>query len=56
VETITIPADQNVTATYTAARMKDAPHAQAAKDFLAFMTSAQAQAIYHKYGFQPSQP
>jgi molybdate transport system substrate-binding protein len=56
VETVAIPADQNVTATYTAARMKDAPHAQAAKDFLAFMTSAQAQAIYHKYGFQPPQP
>ncbi|HUB90538.1 MAG TPA: substrate-binding domain-containing protein [Dyella sp.] len=56
VETVAIPADQNVTATYTAARMKDAPHAQAAKDFLAFMTSEQAQAIYHKYGFQPPQP
>jgi len=56
VETVAIPAEQNVTATYTAARMKDAPHTQAAKDFLAFMTSAQAQAIYHKYGFQPPQP
>ncbi|WP_164931842.1 substrate-binding domain-containing protein [Dyella sp. M7H15-1] len=55
VETVAIPADQNVMATYTAARMKDAPHAQAAKDFLAFMTSSQAQAIYHKYGFQPPQ-
>ncbi len=56
VETIAIPADQNVTSTYTAARMKDAPHAQAAKDFLAFMTSAEAQGIYRKYGFQPPQP
>jgi molybdate transport system substrate-binding protein len=56
VETIAIPADQNVTATYTAARLKAAPHEQAAKDFLAFMTSADAQAIYHKYGFQPAQP
>lgn len=56
VDTVAIPAEQNVTATYTAARLKDAPHAQAAKDFLAFMTSPQAQAIYHKYGFQPSQP
>lgn len=56
VETITIPADQNVTSTYTAARMKDAPHAQAAKDFLAFMTSTEAQGIYRKYGFQPPQP
>jgi molybdate transport system substrate-binding protein len=56
IETIVIPADQNVTATYTAARLKDAPHEQAAKDFLAFMTSAEAQGIYHKYGFQPAQP
>ena len=56
VETVAIPSDQNVTATYTAARLKDAPHTQAAKDFLAFMTSAEAQAIYHKYGFQPAQP
>jgi ABC-type molybdate transport system substrate-binding protein len=55
VETVAIPADQNVTATYTAARMKDAPHEQAAKDFLAFMASAEAQAIYRKYGFQPPQ-
>jgi molybdate transport system substrate-binding protein len=56
VETVAIPADQNVTATYTAARMKDAPHAEAAKDFLAFMMSTQAQGIYRKYGFQPPQP
>lgn len=56
VETIAIPAEQNVTATYTAARMKEAPHEQAAKDFLAFMESAEAQAIYRKYGFQSPLP
>ena len=53
VETVEIPAAQNVTATYTAARMKDAPHEQAAKDFLAFMQSPAAQAVYRKYGFLP---
>lgn len=52
VETIAIPADQNTIATYTAARMKDAPHPQAAKDFLQFMQTPAAQAIYRKYGFQ----
>jgi len=52
VETIAIPAAQNVVATYTVARMKDAPHEQAAKDFLAFMRSPAAQAVYRKYGFQ----
>ncbi|BFI94536.1 MAG: substrate-binding domain-containing protein [Rhodanobacter sp.] len=53
VETVAIPAAQNAVATYTAARMKAAPHPQAAKDFLAFMQSPAAQAIYRKYGFQP---
>ncbi|MBN8712693.1 MAG: substrate-binding domain-containing protein [Xanthomonadales bacterium] len=52
VDTVTIPAAQNATATYTAARMKQAPHAQAAKDFMAFMGSPAAQAVYRKYGFQ----
>jgi ABC-type molybdate transport system substrate-binding protein len=53
VETVTIPPAQNVVSTYTAARMKDAPHAQAAKDFLTFMQSPAAQAVYRKYGFMP---
>lgn len=53
VATVAIPAAQNVTATYTAARMKAAPHPQAAKDFLAFMQGPAAQAIYRKYGFEP---
>lgn len=56
VQTIAIPAEQNSTATYTAARMKDAPHAQAAKDFMAFMRSAAAREVYRKYGFQEPQP
>ncbi len=54
VETVAIPAAQNVTATYTAARMRNAPHEQAAKDFLAFMRSPAAQAVYRKYGFLPA--
>lgn len=56
VQTIAIPAEKNSTATYTAARMKDAPHAQAAKDFMAFMRSAAAREVYRKYGFQEPQP
>jgi ABC-type molybdate transport system substrate-binding protein len=54
VETIAIPPEQNSVGTYTAARLKDAPHAQAAKDFLSFMRSDAAQAVYKKYGFQPA--
>ena len=53
IETIEIPAAQNAIGTYTAARMKNAPHEQAAKDFLAFMRTAEAQAVYRKYGFMP---
>jgi ABC-type molybdate transport system substrate-binding protein len=56
VQTVAIPAAQNSTATYTAARMKDAPHAQAAQDFMAFMRSDAAKAVYRKYGFQAPQP
>ncbi|ADJ27689.1 molybdate ABC transporter substrate-binding protein [Nitrosococcus watsonii] len=53
VETVPIPPEQNTIATYTAARLKDAPHEQAAWDFFAFMKSPAAQAVYKKYGFQP---
>lgn len=53
VETVAIPDAQNSVATYTAAVMQAAPHAQAARDFLKFMASPAARAIYHKYGFQP---
>ena len=52
VETIAIPAAQNAVATYTVARMKSAPHEQAAKDFMTFMQSPAAQAVYRKYDFQ----
>ncbi len=51
VEMITIPDSENITATYMAGLMKDAPHKQAAKDFMAFLTSATAKAVYRKYGF-----
>jgi ABC-type molybdate transport system substrate-binding protein len=54
VETVAIPAAQNAVATYTAARMKNAPHQQAAKDFMAFMQSPAAAAVYRKYGFLPA--
>jgi len=54
VETVAIPEAQNAVATYTAARMKNAPHAQAAKDFMAFMQSPAAAAVYRKYGFLPA--
>ena len=51
VEMITIPDEHNIKATYIAGQMKKAPHPQAAKDFMNFIISPAAKAIYKKYGF-----
>jgi molybdate transport system substrate-binding protein len=53
IELIEIPARYNVIVTYTAGVLKQAPHPEAAKDFLAFLTSARGQAVYRSYGFLP---
>ncbi len=50
-ELIEIPASENIAATYVAGQLKNAPHLQAAKDFMGFLVSAEAKAIYRKYGF-----
>ncbi len=50
---VQIPAKDNVVVTYVAARLKNAPHKQAAAAFLKFLTSQEGQAVYHKYGFLP---
>lgn len=51
VEMIAIPDKENIRATYMAGLMKAAPHPQAAKDFMHFLTSETARGIYKKYGF-----
>ena len=51
VELIEITEKDNISATYVAGLMKNAPHAQAAKDFMDFLVSEKAKAIYRKYGF-----
>ncbi|MCB2192326.1 MAG: substrate-binding domain-containing protein [Deltaproteobacteria bacterium] len=48
---VQIPDGQNQYVTYTAAAMKNAPHPQAAQDFLDFLVSQEGQAVYRKYGF-----
>jgi molybdate transport system substrate-binding protein len=48
---VEIPSKENISATYVAGQMKNAPHVQAAKDFMDFLISPAAKAIYRKYGF-----
>ncbi|ANI89279.1 sulfate-binding protein [Arachidicoccus ginsenosidimutans] len=52
VKLITIPDKENVTASYVAGILKNAPHAQAAKDFRNFLVSRRAKEIYKYYGFE----
>jgi ABC-type molybdate transport system substrate-binding protein len=51
VELVTIPDNENIRATYIAGELKNAPHPEAAKDFLNFLTSNTAKEIYKKFGF-----
>lgn len=48
---INIPQTQNVTAVYSAAVLRNAPHAEAARAWVTFLSSPEAQAIYRSYGF-----
>ena len=51
VELVNISDKENVTASYIAGVLKAAPHPQAAKDFMEFLRSSRAKAVYKKYGF-----
>jgi len=50
---VPIPETQNMTAIYAAGMLKDAPHADVARQWLTYLTSAPAQAVYHQFGFKP---
>ncbi len=51
VELIEVPDQENIQATYIAGQLKNAPRKKAAIDFMNFLVSPAAKAIYHKYGF-----
>lgn len=51
VDLVEVSEEENTHSTYMAAKLKDAPHAQAAQDFMDFLISPTAKAIYQKYGF-----
>lgn len=48
---VDIPAEQNTTAIYAGAMVKDAPHPEAARAWLAFIRSPEAFGIFRRYGF-----
>ncbi|MDA3877323.1 MAG: substrate-binding domain-containing protein [Halothiobacillus sp.] len=50
---VEIPAADNQEVSYTAGQMKNAPHPEAAKAFMTFLLSPEAQALYHQFGFMP---
>jgi ABC-type molybdate transport system substrate-binding protein len=52
IEYIEIPENENIKAQYYAGQLKKAPHPKAAKDFMDFLVSKEARAIYSKYGFE----
>ena len=49
---VPIPENQNTTAIYAAGVMRNAPHTEAARAWVAFLSTPAAQAVYHVYGFQ----
>ncbi|CAB1129966.1 exported protein of unknown function [Candidatus Hydrogenisulfobacillus filiaventi] len=53
---IPIPARYNTTATYAAAVVKGARHPRAAEEWVHFLASPQALAIFERYGFKPVPP
>jgi ABC-type molybdate transport system substrate-binding protein len=50
---VPIPETQNMTAIYAVGMLTDAPHADVARQWLTYLTSAPAQAVYRHFGFKP---
>lgn len=48
---VSIPKEINTTGIYAAGVLKDAPHAKAAEEWVAFLQSKSAQVIYRSFGF-----
>ncbi|MGI8772978.1 MAG: substrate-binding domain-containing protein [Acidobacteriaceae bacterium] len=49
---VEIPEEQNTTVAYAGGVMTDAPHPEAAAQWLAYLKTSEAQAIYHQFGFK----
>ncbi|WP_067486019.1 molybdate ABC transporter substrate-binding protein [Actinomadura hibisca] len=55
-DSVPIPADANVTATYPAAAVKGGDHEEEAEAFVGWLASAEAAQVFHKYGFATPTP
>jgi ABC-type molybdate transport system substrate-binding protein len=55
IESVDIPAADNVTGVYAGARVRRAPHPRAAETWLDFIRSPEALGIFARYGFKPYQ-
>jgi ABC-type molybdate transport system substrate-binding protein len=53
IDMVELSGEANGMSVAVAAKFRDAPHPQAAKDFLVFLRSSEAQRIYGKFGFLP---
>lgn len=49
---VAIPADQNMTAVYAAGALRNARHPEAARAWLDFLTTPEAQGYYREFGFR----
>jgi ABC-type molybdate transport system substrate-binding protein len=56
IDTVPIPANQNVTAVFAGAVVRSTRHPQAAREFTTFLASPRAAAILRSYGFAPPPP
>ena len=51
---VAIPQKENTTAVYAAAVVRNAPHAAAARAWVSYLLSQEAQSIYRQFGFGPA--
>jgi ABC-type molybdate transport system substrate-binding protein len=55
IDSVDIPAIDNVTGVYAGAKVRRAPHPRAAETWLRFIRSPEALGIFARYGFKPYQ-